>query len=677
MVETDEKLSAQPWLDEIRRYTEEYKRWTERGEAIIKRYRDERKDTTMSDARFNILWANVRTLKPAIYARPPEPEVSRRFNDQDDIGRCASTILERALSYEIKCYDDFHSTLGHVVEDRLLPGRGVAWLRYEPKIETVEAEPMITNYQEVGDEHFNYDEDTVTHESSEENAIAGDEVQPMERIENEQSVVDYVYWQDFAHLPARTWDEVTWVARRVYMSLEEGEDRFGEVFKQVPLTISPDKRDGEKTSKDSLKKAEIWEIWDKPKKCVYWVAEHYDTILDHREDPLELENFFPCPRPYYATLTSGSLVPVADFVMYQDQANEMDDITSRIQHLTRALKVMGIYAADEPAVERLMKEGNDAVMIPVTNWQAFVEKGGLQNAIQFIPLRDVAAAIAQLYTARDACKAIIYEVTGMSDIMRGASEVGDTATAQNIKAQYGTLRLNDLKDDMARFARDILRMKAEIMCNKYQPETLIKASGILATPDAQFAMQALQMLKNETLRNYHIDIETDTLVLIDQQQDKQNRTEFLTAVGGFLSQAVKAVTQNPELTPLMGELLLFGIRGFKVGRELEFSFEQYIQKAKQNPPQKQPSAEEIKAQADIQAQQATVQLEQMKEQHNQQMEQARLQIEQSRSQTDLQIQAQKNQIDQWKAQLEADTKMAIAQLGMQQQVMSNNSNNQN
>lgn len=670
MAESDDKLQAQPWLDEIRRYTEEYKRWTERGEAVIKRYRDERKDTTMSDARFNILWANVRTLKPAIYTKPPNPAVSRRFNDRDDVGRTASTILERTLDYEIKHYDDFNATLSHVVDDRLLPGRGVAWLRYEPKIETVETEPYITNYQEVGD--FDYSEDEVTHESPEENAIAGEDVAPMERIENEQSVVDYVYWQDFAHLPARTWDEVTWVARRVYMSLEEGEERFGDVFNQVPLTIAPDKRDGEKTSKDSLKKAEVWEIWDKPKKCVYWVAAHYDIILDHREDPLGLENFFPCPRPYYATLTSGSLVPVADFVMYQDQANEIDDITSRIQHLTRALKVMGIYAADEPAVERLMKEGNDAVMIPVTNWQAFVEKGGLQNAIQFIPLRDVAGAIAQLYIARDACKAIIYEVTGMSDIMRGASEVGDTATAQQIKAQYGTLRLNDLKDDMARFARDVLRMKAEIMCNKYQPETLLKASGILNTPDAQFAMQAIQMLKDEPSRNFHIDIDTDTLVLIDQQQDKQNRLEFLTAVGGFLNQAVKAASQNPELTPLLGEMLLFGIRGFKVGAELEYSFEQYLKKASENPPQKQPSAEEIKAQADMQAQQATMQLEQMKAQHNQQMEQARLQIEQSRSQTDVHIQEQKNQIDQWKAQLEADTKMAIAQLGMQQHVMTPN-----
>lgn len=653
----DEQLDATPWHDEISRYKEQFKRWTERGEEIVKRYRDERKDTTQTDARFNILWSNIQTLKPAIYARPPMPEVSRRFNDADPVARCASTILERAIDFEIKQYQDFHNTLSHVVDDRLLPGRGVAWLRYEPQIETVE-EPEITNYVEVGD-------DAYTHETSEANALAGETPQPYERITNETTPVDYVYWQDFAHLPARTWDEVTWVARRVYLSKEEGTERFGDMFNQVPLLVSPDKKDGERTTTESLKKAAVWEIWDKPKKCVYWVAEGYDRILDHKDDPLELENFFPCPKPYFATLSTGTLVPVADFIMYQDQANEIDDITGRIQHLTRALKVMGIYAADEQSVERLMKEGNDAVMIPVKNWAAFVEKGGLSNAVQFIPLGDVVGALQQLYQAREACKQIVYEVTGISDILRGASAAQESATAQQIKSQFASLRLGSLKDDMARFARDVLRMKAEVMCSKYQPETLINASGIMHTPDAPLVQQAIALLKNEPMRNFNIDIEADTLVLIDEQQDKQNRIEFLTAVGGFLDKAVNAAKTSPDLTPLLGEMLMFGIRGFKIGRTVEASFEQYLQQAKQSQGQQQPSPEQMKAQVEMQAKQAELQLEQAKLQ-------AETQLENMKFQHESQIEAQKLQFEQWKTQMDNDTKMAIAQLGMKQHVMSLN-----
>ena len=647
MAESEDKQSAQPWHDELSRYKEVFKKWTERGEKVVKRYRDERKDVEATDARFNIFWSNVQTLKPAIYARPPNPEVSRRFEDQNDVARVASTILERVLAYEITQYPDFHATISNVVDDRLLPGRGVAWVRYEPIIESVEAEPQITNYQEIGEEYAD------TSESLDENALAGEAPEQFERISTETSPVDYVYWQDFAHLPARTWEEVTWVARRVYMSLEEGEERFGEVFNQVPLTHSPDRQDGEKETTKALKKAEVWEIWSKSEKCVYWIADNYDIVLDHRKDPLELTNFFPCPKPYFATTTSGSLVPIADFLLYQDQADEIDDLTGRIKHLTKAMKVMGIYAADEPAIERLMKEGNDGVLIPVKNWAAFVEKGGLQGAVQFMPLRDVAAALQQLYQARESCKQIVYETTGLSDIMRGASVASETATAQQIKSQFASLRLNNMKDDMSRFARDILRMKSEIICSKYQADTLVQISGIMYTPDAQFVQPAIEMLKNESMRNFNIDIETDTLVQIDQQTEKSNRVEFLTSVSGFLEKVLPVGQQHPELVPLLGEMLLFGIRGFKIGRTIEGSFEQFVAQATQNekakaaqpPTPPPPTPEMIRAQAEVQNAQAKNQMEQVK------------------LQTEQQLEAQKLQFEQWKAQLDSDTRVLIAEMG--------------
>lgn len=646
MAESEDKQSAQPWHDELSRYKEVFKKWTERGEKVVKRYRDERKDVEATDARFNIFWSNVQTLKPAIYARPPNPEISRRFEDQNDVARVASTILERVLAYEITQYPDFHATISNVVDDRLLPGRGVAWVRYEPIIESVEAEPQITNYEEVGEEYAD------TSESLDENALAGEAPEQFERISTETTPVDYVYWQDFAHLPARTWEEVTWVARRVYMSLEEGEERFGEVFNQVPLTHSPDRQDGEKETTKALKKAEVWEIWSKSEKCVYWIADNYDIVLDHRKDPLELTNFFPCPKPYFATTTSGSLVPIADFLLYQDQADEIDDLTGRIKHLTKAMKVMGIYAADEPAIERLMKEGNDGVLIPVKNWAAFVEKGGLQGAVQFMPLRDVAAALQQLYQARESCKQIVYETTGLSDIMRGASVASETATAQQIKSQFASLRLNNMKDDMSRFARDILRMKSEIICSKYQAETLVQISGIMYTPDAQFVQPAIEMLKNESMRNFNIDIETDTLVQIDQQTEKSNRVEFLTSVSGFLEKVLPVGQQHPELVPLLGEMLLFGIRGFKIGRTIEGSFEQFVAQATQNekakaaqpPAPPPPTPEMIRAQAEVQNAQAKNQMEQVK------------------LQTEQQLEAQKLQFEQWKAQLDADTRVMIAEM---------------
>src|SRR6187455_1944923 len=101
-----------------------------RAEKTVKRYRDERDTVDDQDRKFNILWSNVETLKPAIYAKPPVPEVSRRFDTSSQVNRVAALILERNLHFTVCEHSMFDTTLKACVEDRLLPGRGVAWVRY-------------------------------------------------------------------------------------------------------------------------------------------------------------------------------------------------------------------------------------------------------------------------------------------------------------------------------------------------------------------------------------------------------------------------------------------------------------------------------------------------------------------------------------------------------------------
>jgi hypothetical protein len=219
----ENKKTSADWKLELELADKAFKKWEERGKKIVRRYRDERDQLVEKSRRYNVLWSNVRTLKAAIYLRAPKPDVSRRYDDQDPIGRAASLILERCLAYETEQYQDYDSALRNALDDRLLAGRGVAWVRYEPTMRPIEAEGY-------GDE--------VPGEEVAEGELQVTEDQ-MEEIAHEQSPVDYVYWQDFRHDPARTWEEVRWVARRVYMSLEEGIERFGEDFKNIPLSNTP------------------------------------------------------------------------------------------------------------------------------------------------------------------------------------------------------------------------------------------------------------------------------------------------------------------------------------------------------------------------------------------------------------------------------------------------------
>lgn len=657
----EEVKSAQKWKDELKRYEKVSKKFVEKGRKVEERYLDDRTEYDTNETRFNILWSNVQTLKPAIFSRVPKPEVSRRFKDDSPIARTACEIIKRVLSYEITQFGDYQSALENAVENRLLPGRGVAWVRYEPKIETVE-EPLIT--------------DDVESESLEENGLAGQE--PLEQIASELTPVDYVYWEDFSHSPARTWEEVTWVARRVYMGKDEGLERFGELFEGVPLTHSPDKEKGAaETEQDDQQKAEVIEIWHKPDKRVVWIAEGYPHILDERDDPLELGEFFPCPKPLLATTTTKSIIPKADYIFYQDQAKEIDELSSRIRHLTKALQVKGFYAADEAALSRLLKEGQDGTMIPVTNWHSFADKGGIKGVVEYFPLGDIVSTIQTLYAAREQAKQVVYEVTGISDIIRGASVASETATAQNIKSQFASLRLSKMKNDVARFASDLLRIKAEIICTKYQPQTLVDVSGIMMTDDAEYVEQAIQLLKNEPQRNFQIDIESDSLVEIDQNQDKQDRLEFLSAASGFMEKAIQGAQVMPAAGPLMAEMMLFGIRGFKVGATLEGSFEKAIEAMKAEQEQKaqqppQPSPEQLKMQSEQQAAQAKLQSDQQAAQTKMQFDgqikqlemQQTMQIEQMKLQYQKECDQLKAETERYKIEMDAQVRLQIAGMNL-------------
>lgn len=671
----DSEAKAQRWLAEIAARGEDSKEkaWITRGKKVVRRYRDER-ELAAEGKRFNILWSNVETILPATYARTPKADVTRRNKDAGPVSRTAAEILERALQYEIDEYPDFDETMKLAVKDRLLPGRGVAWVRFETyEVDRPETAEIPQDQAEVAQlEAF---------------------ATPATPDILERACVDYVYWEDFRTGEARIWSDVPWVARRVYMTRKDGMARFGASFRDVPLTRAPigvDEGDG-KQSADQTKKAEVWEVWDKASKSVCWVAKGYPALLDEKEDPYGLEGFFPCPKPLYATQTSDQLIPVPDFCLYQDQADELDLVTTRIGGLVDALRLVGAYDASQPALARILASPDNS-LIPVDNWAAFSEKGGATGAISWVPIKDVAQALHEAYLARDQIKQVIYEITGISDIIRGATKANETATAQQIKSQFGSLRLKERQKDIAEFATAILRIKAQMMMDLYSPQTLVAMSGIGQTLDAPHIDQALALIKQEPLRSYQIEIAADSLVAIDEAQEKQDTVEFLSAAGNFIKEAVQATQTVPELAPLAMQLLMMGVRAFKAGRSVEAAFEQFQQQIEQRPPadpnaaakaeqqvemaklQQKAQADQMRLQADAQAQQVKVAADMQIERERMQMQatlerdraQMQAQIDQYRADADarakVEIAAAQLQFDHWKAELDASTKIEVANI---------------
>ena len=638
MTETKDDV-LEKWLNTIGAYDTEFKKWEARSNKIVKRYRDDNRISSTNDSvRFNILWSNVQALTPAVYSKLPTADVRRRFGDNDQVGRVASQLLERAIDFEIEHYPDFRSMMTNVVRDRFLGGRGTAWVRYEPHIKA----------QNVPDDGLQITED------------ADDEEVP-EEIEYERAPSDYVHWKDFGHSIARTWEEVTCVWRWVYMTKESMAERFGEKeAKKIPLDCGAKTLNSYNQTSKEYNRAKICELWDKESGKVYWFSKNSRNIIDEREDPLGLEGFFPCSIPLYSTLTSDSLIPIPDYVLYQDQATELDIISDRIDGLIKALRVRGVYDASQPALQRLLTEGDNNTLIPVDKWMAFSEKGGLQGSIQLLPLEVIAQTLINLYAAHKNVTGQIYEITGISDIIRGQTSASETATAQQIKGQYAGLRLRSLQEEVALFASSIIKLKAQIICKHFQPDTILNyaAASQMSDADKQLIPQALELLENP-LYNFRIDIEADSLVQIDENQNKQDRIEFIAAFGGFITQAMPVVQSVPELAPMIIEIMKFGVGGFKQAKSIEGTINSAMEQLKANqqqPKEPQPDPEQMKLQAHTQIEQAKMQLEQAKLQTDIQIEQMKAEMSTTES-TNVEA------YNRWKDELEAATKVLIARIG--------------
>jgi hypothetical protein len=620
---TDKQGVAARWIAELKLAEKGFSTFWDRGEKIVDRYMDRRPSEQRNATRFNVLWSNIQTLKPAIYATPPKVVVQRRYLDSDPVARTASTILQRATQTMVDA-TGWHEVTSQCVDDYLLPGRGTPWVRYEPHFEAIQApqvqamEAAEDGMQAPGDmgaaPAVMPDADNQPGEPQDDGLQITSNAEG-EEITYEEVCWDYVYWKDFYHSPSRTWQEVRWVARQVVMTREEGVERFGKVFRDVPMTWRPAGLDEDDENLQLFSRARVFEIWCKTSRKVYWICPDFgDAPLDERDDFLKLNDFFPCPMPLYATLSNGSLIPAPDFQQYQDQANELDDLTSRMANIARDVKVAGVFNAANPEIERLLNEGHEDRLIGVAQWATFAQGGGFKGAVDWLPLESMVVALRELAEVRERTKQDLYEITGIADIVRGQGAAGATATAERLKGQFAQLRLRDRVMRVARFCRDMVRISAEIIAKHFQPQTLLLLSDYQQTvgADPNLAMQAIQLLKNDQTRGFRIEIEVDSTIVADQEAEQQARVEFLNMAGAFLREAVPLAQQVPELAPLAGQMLLFGIRGFPVGREMETVFEsaleQLAQASQQPKPEAPPDPAIVKAQMDAQISQQEMQL---------------------------------------------------------------------
>lgn len=525
------------WLSELEISTKRDEPWMEQAREADEIYSV--RCASDNRATVNVLKSNADTVGGALYSSTPKPDVRRRYRDEDPVGKDVAQLLERTLAY-LTDVNDLDALMAAVVLDYLIVGRSTVRVSYVPTIGRAQ-NPM----------------------TGEESDILIDEAIECSRV----------HWEDMRYGSGREWRDVGWVGFRHWMTKADALNAFGAVAELLKYggeeaSSGVGEQEEEEENPHLYRRAEVWEIWDKESRSVIFLSKELeDRPLKVDQDPLGLRNFFPIPRPLFANLGTSILVPTTDYAIYRDQAEELNRLTDRITTLIGGLRFRGVYDATIPEMERLL-DGLDNELIPSDDAAKYREMGGLAGAVTFLPMTELGNVLAGLYRQREQVKAAIYEITGISDIMRGAANANETATAQNIKSQWGSQRISARQKEVQRFVRDLFEIQAEIIAEHLTPATLGRMTGIQVTPQMEI------LLRKQADREYRIDIETDSTIASDIESDQRTITEMLGAVMQFMSAAAPLVQQGAITFDVAKSMLMSAVRKSKMGREVEDALDQ-------------------------------------------------------------------------------------------------------
>lgn len=628
------ELKIQKWLQDIASARKREKTFRKDGHEIVKLY----EAVKCKAHQFNILFSNTETLAPALYNATPRPLVQRRFKDEDPIGKHVSKVLQRTLEFLIDPGEGKHipfdDLMSSAVLEALLPGRGFTRFKYDAEVQD----------EQVIDE-----------------TIFGEEVP----------------WDRFTHGYAKKWDQVPWIAFDHFFTRAELKQHFPDMADKIPageddVSEDEDNADGDMNDRKDVKLAHVIEIWDKTTRKVCFIAPSYPSeYIKETDDPLGLTGFFPGPRPLMFTKKISTLTPVALYQFYKAQAEELNTVTYRINKLVAALKARGAYDAGLEGLEKILK-ADDNEMVPLENIEKLDGKP-LESALWMVPIDKLIVVLQQLYLFRNQVKQVIYEITGIADIMRGSSQASETLGAQEIKNQWGTLRLKRSQKSVMMYVRESLRVMAQIAAKQFDKKTFAGMTGLQyptaeekaqaqaqiqqiqmmaqqqaamqpppqpgqppaqppqpqIPPELQVVMslpsweELIEVMQNDLLRSYKIDIETNSTVDAEATEDKQNIGELLNAIAQFLNGVTPLVEKGLMPFDAAKSMLMMISRRFRFGVDVEDE----LAKMQQPKPQEDPkaAADKAKADMDMEALKARMQADQAKNAMELQRMQAELQ----------------------------------------------------
>jgi len=630
--------------------------------------------------RANVWWYIVNTLIPALYSSTPRAEVNLRKYAGSQKLDMAAVLLERNTQ---RCMDlDFDfDFVGYMSALSLqLTGRSVLWACYEcelGKAENIQLMPGDGGLYLPDGSLYQGDPAEVEQEGSQFSYS-------LDSIEGEKAVLKFVAYNDYLNSDSRNEEEITWRGKRGYLDREEAEEIFGkDVAKNLKYDAYPDSMRDNKVARDDRNpmngKADIWEVWDEVNnKQLFIQSRGKSSVVESGDAPIKFPGFYPC-SVVNQSIDPDSTIPVSDFTHAKDQILEVERLAERKHGMIQAIRANGVYNPSLGDVMQDMFKG-DLQMRPVKQWEKTRAAGGLSGGTEYLNTEPYVNALQILNQEFEAAKQQLFQTLKVSDLMQGISNPTKTATANRLENQWSSMGLIVRQNQFAKFIGDGIEKLGTIIATKFSPEVLLERgdaeslfgplqvepdpqTGNPGIPWQQLANESVNLLK-ESKDLFKLVIASDSMVAVDQKQDRADNADLLQSTGAFFNQMKDMINEYPPMAKFAIQFLERVARNYKGGKEVESMYTEMLQQVSQIAEQKMQAASQappdpamVKAQSDMQIAQLTAQGKQAEVQASMQKSQVELQIEQVKAQMETQAMQQKAQIEQanqaletWKAQ---------------------------
>lgn len=612
----DGKMSeetGQKWINRIIARRDAFKKsWWKCASQAQEMYDMEKGYDPASQNPFNILYANTEVLLPALYSNTPRPDIRTRFDqEKDQIAQAVERLLVAIVDDNTPGTGTFDDTMTSAVLGALVPGGGFGRLRYYPE--------AVCPFQfESG------------------------------------------HYDQFLWGYATSWAKVPWICFEHALSREAVLEQFGEDgVKPENLKELPKQEDldaGEKKKEEPT--YDVHEVWIKSERKTVFLCDEFETkVLREVDDVLKIENFFPTPGLLALIQKAGSIEPTALYEYYKEQARELNQVTVRLSKVLSAIKVRGVYNTIlGKNMETILDQNDGENKLIASDIPFGTDSNGFDKHIWTLPIDKLIIVAQQLYVGRQEILKVIYQITGIADIVRGSSAASETASAQQIKDKWSGVRLRRSQKLVANYARDMLRLVVDAASSVLKPEQWAaitqldyptqeeKEAAIAQLRDQAMAAQEqaqqqadptqpplppsepdpelvekaemlsweeiVSALQSDRVRAYVIDIETNSTIDPDAQIDKQEVAEFLGGMGQ-LAPMVQLLAQAPGGAEVAKEILIAVSSKFKLGRALTNALQKLQApqgpEGEQQPPDHSMQVAMIKAQSDMKLAQMQVQ----------------------------------------------------------------------